>query len=172
MRSAWLSNINQVKPANSDCFASQNRQFHAAMHEEKNSRLIQVDASSRNRDNETIASDLPPEVQDLHVSTQKLLWKLDTRCAITIIFLHFHNTDLTNRILPLFILLVLCSFLDRTNVGNAKLYHLEADLHMTNAQFNQALTAFYPLYIAGQVTSISRNRFVHAKSDFAKGDTK
>ncbi|KAH7413925.1 putative MFS transporter [Phaeosphaeria sp. MPI-PUGE-AT-0046c] len=69
------------------------------------------------------------------ISTRKLLWKLDTR------------------ILPLFILLVLCSFLDRTNVGNAKLFHLEADLRMTNAQYNQGLTAFYPLYIVATVPS-------------------
>lgn len=57
----------------------------------------------------------------------------------------------------MFILLVLCSFLDRTNVGNAKLYHLEADLGMTNGQFNQGLAAFYPLYIAAWVISISTN---------------
>lgn len=60
--------------------------------------------------------------------------------------LMLNNVD---RILPLFVLLTLCSFLDRTNVGNAKLYHLEADLGMTNSQYNQGLTAFYPLYIAG-----------------------
>ena len=55
---------------------------------------------------------------------------------------------LDSRILPIFILLVLCSFLDRTNVGNAKLYHLEADLGMTNKQYIMGLAAFYPLYIA------------------------
>ncbi|OAL04491.1 MFS general substrate transporter [Phaeosphaeriaceae sp. SRC1lsM3a] len=62
-------------------------------------------------------------------------------------------TNTLRRILPLFILLVLCSFLDRTNVGNAKLFHLEADLHMTNAQYNKGLTAFYPLYIVATVPS-------------------
>ncbi|KAL5374818.1 hypothetical protein DPSP01_011654 [Paraphaeosphaeria sporulosa] len=95
-----------------------------------------ADSIPKDREDGTCTgSTIPRNNPSLHTSTQKLLWKLDTR------------------ILPLFILLVLCSFLDRTNVGNAKLYHLEADLRMTNAQYNQALTAFYPLYIAGEIPS-------------------
>ncbi|CAI6331754.1 unnamed protein product [Periconia digitata] len=78
---------------------------------------------------------IPNNEHDLQISTKRLLWKLDTR------------------ILPLFTLLTLCSFLDRTNVGNAKLFHLEFDLHMTNSQYNKGLTAFYPLYIVGAVPS-------------------
>jgi len=58
------------------------------------------------------------------------------------------NSNGGHRILPLLTLLVLCSFLDRTNVGNAKLYNLEADLHMANNQYNSGLAAFYPFYIA------------------------
>lgn len=86
-------------------------------------------------------------VDTCHVSTRKLLWKLDTRYFLLRHRLRMVPTNTLRRILPLFILLVLCSFLDRTNVGNAKLFHLEADLHMTNAQYNKGLTAFYPLYI-------------------------
>ncbi|KAF2736686.1 MFS general substrate transporter [Polyplosphaeria fusca] len=108
---------------------------HPVMHSEKGSRSIQAEYLSKTRDDEALAIGVSHENHELHISTQKLLWKLDTR------------------ILPLFILLVLCSFLDRTNVGNAKLYHLEADLGMTNAQYNQGLTAFYPLYIAGEIPS-------------------
>ena len=88
------------------------------------------------------------------VLTRRLLWKLDIRSP-SIDFLHLHAADHVNRILPLLILLVLCSFLDRTNVGNAKLYNLEADLGMTNAQYNQGLAAFYPLYIAAWVVFAS-----------------
>ncbi|KAL1607875.1 hypothetical protein SLS60_002813 [Paraconiothyrium brasiliense] len=102
-----------------------------ALHEGKDGRPMQADYISKNQNEEAIASNVSHEDREINITTQKLLWKLDTR------------------ILPLFILLVLCSFLDRTNVGNAKLYHIEADLGMTNAQFNQGLTAFYPLYIAG-----------------------
>lgn len=69
--------------------------------------------------------------------TRRLLVKLDTR------------------ILPIFILLVLCSFLDRTNVGNAKLYNMEKDLGMSNTQYIQGLAAFYPLYIAACVSLLS-----------------
>ncbi|KAI1255580.1 hypothetical protein MGN70_002695 [Eutypa lata] len=62
--------------------------------------------------------------------TRKILWKLDTR------------------ILPVLAALFLCSFLDRTNVGNARLYNLEEDLGMTNSQYNQGLAVFYATYIA------------------------
>ncbi|KAK1750127.1 MFS general substrate transporter [Echria macrotheca] len=72
---------------------------------------------------------------DHKLTTRRLLFKLDIR------------------ILPILILLVLCSFLDRTNVGNAKIYHLEADLGMTNGQYAQGLAVFYPLYILAEVPS-------------------
>ncbi|KAK0609400.1 putative MFS transporter [Immersiella caudata] len=67
--------------------------------------------------------------------TRRLLWKLDTR------------------ILPVFILLVLTSFLDRTNVGNAKVYGMDKELNLTPLQYQQGLVAFYPLYIAGEIPS-------------------
>ena len=55
------------------------------------------------------------------------------------------------RILPVLALLFLCSFLDRTNVGNAKTYGLEASLKMTDFQYDKGLTVFYATYIARQV---------------------
>lgn len=48
-------------------------------------------------------------------------------------------------------LLFLCSFLDRTNVGYAKIIGLEKDLHLTNNQYEQGLTVFYATYIARYV---------------------
>ena len=51
------------------------------------------------------------------------------------------------RILPILALLFLCSFLDRTNVGNARIIGLEKDLKITNLQYEQGLTVFYVLYI-------------------------
>lgn len=47
----------------------------------------------------------------------------------------------------------LCSFLDRTNVGNARLYKLEEDVHMTDRQYDQGLAVFYATYIASEVPS-------------------
>lgn len=52
------------------------------------------------------------------------------------------------RVLPILALLFLCSFLDRTNVGNAKILGLAEDLGMTNLQYNQGLAVFYATYIA------------------------
>ncbi len=51
-------------------------------------------------------------------------------------------------ILPVLALLFLCSFLDRTNVGNAKIIGLEKDLNIRNLQYNQGLAVFYATYIA------------------------
>ncbi|KAK4139675.1 uncharacterized protein C8A04DRAFT_32799, partial [Dichotomopilus funicola] len=57
--------------------------------------------------------------------TRRILWKTDTR------------------ILPILSLLFLCSFLDRTNVGNARIIGLEDDLKISNLQYNQGLAVFY-----------------------------
>jgi hypothetical protein len=53
--------------------------------------------------------------------------------------------------LPVLTLLFLCSFLDRTNPGNAKTYNLEANLNMTDNQYDIGLAIFYATYIARQV---------------------
>jgi hypothetical protein len=45
-------------------------------------------------------------------------------------------------------LLFLCSFLDRTNVGNAKTYNLEQDVHMSDIQYETGLAVYYATYIA------------------------
>lgn len=50
------------------------------------------------------------------------------------------------------------SFLDRTNIGNAKLFGLQKSLHMpttgANAiQYNAALAIFFPFYVAAEISS-------------------
>ncbi|CAK7205003.1 hypothetical protein SEUCBS139899_007767 [Sporothrix eucalyptigena] len=69
--------------------------------------------------------------------TRRILWKMDTR------------------ILPVLALLFLCSFLDRTNVGNARLYGLEKELGMDlqDKQYDQGLAVFYATYIVSEVPS-------------------
>lgn len=70
-----------------------------------------------------------------------------------------HNARLTRsilfktdtRVLPILALLFLCSFLDRTNVGNAKIIGLAEDLGISNLQYNQGLAVFYATYIARSV---------------------
>ncbi|TKW53914.1 putative transporter C11D3.18C [Colletotrichum tanaceti] len=56
-------------------------------------------------------------------------------------------------VLPLLALLFLCSFLDRTNVGNAKIIGMEEDLGISNSQYNQGLAVFYATYIASELPS-------------------
>lgn len=51
------------------------------------------------------------------------------------------------RILPMLALLFLCSFLDRTNVGNAKIIGLEQDIGITDHEYDIGLTVFYLFYI-------------------------
>ncbi|KAG9240378.1 major facilitator superfamily domain-containing protein [Calycina marina] len=55
-------------------------------------------------------------------------------------------------------LLYLLSFLDRTNIGNAKLFKLQEDLHMPtkgpgSLQYNTALAVFFPFYVAAEIPS-------------------
>ncbi|BDD55435.1 hypothetical protein MAP00_000956 [Monascus purpureus] len=59
---------------------------------------------------------------------RRLLWKLDCR------------------LVPWLSLLYLVSFLDRTNIGNAKLDGLQEDTHMSDTQYNDTLTIFFISY--------------------------
>lgn len=47
------------------------------------------------------------------------------------------------------------SFLDRTNIGNARLFHLEEDLGMNpkGLDYNIALAIFFPFYVAAEIPS-------------------
>ncbi|KAJ9103578.1 hypothetical protein QFC20_004734 [Naganishia adeliensis] len=64
-----------------------------------------------------------------------LLWKLD------------------KKLVPWMTVLFTLSFLDRTNVGTAKLAGLTKDLHMTQYEFNIASTIFFVSYVAGEIPS-------------------
>jgi len=50
------------------------------------------------------------------------------------------------KLIPWLSFLYLISFLDRTNIGNAKLDGLQQDLHMTDSQYNESLTIFFVSY--------------------------
>lgn len=60
---------------------------------------------------------------------------------------------LDRNLVPFLALLYLLSFLDRTNIGNARLAHLETDLGMKNLDYNIALAVFFPWYVAAEVPS-------------------
>ncbi|KAK5998874.1 putative transporter [Cladobotryum mycophilum] len=57
------------------------------------------------------------------------------------------------RLIPMLALLYLLSFLDRGNIGNAKIEGLIEDLHMTPNQYNWCLTVFFFTYAAFEVPS-------------------
>lgn len=54
---------------------------------------------------------------------------------------------LDTRLVLFVALLYMMSFLDRSNIGNAKVAGLSRDLHLTDAQFSWLLSAFYITYI-------------------------
>lgn len=54
---------------------------------------------------------------------------------------------LDRRIVPYLALLYLCSFLDRVNIGNAKIAGIVGDLGMSESMFNWALSIFFIGYV-------------------------
>ncbi|KXX76424.1 High-affinity nicotinic acid transporter [Madurella mycetomatis] len=55
------------------------------------------------------------------------------------------------RLIPIIAVLYLLAYLDRGNIGNARLADLEEDLNMTGDQYNVALTIFFVSYIIFEV---------------------
>ncbi|KAF9575050.1 hypothetical protein EC968_004547 [Mortierella alpina] len=60
---------------------------------------------------------------------------------------------LDRNLLPLLGILYLFSYLDRVNIGNAKLFGLEEAVHLTNDQYNIALAAFFLAYCIFEMPS-------------------
>ena len=66
---------------------------------------------------------------------KRLLWKLD---------LH---------VLPMISFLYMLAFVDRINIGNARIQGLEKDLHMSGNDYNMALFVFFIPYVLLEVPS-------------------
>ncbi|KAF2499691.1 MFS nicotinic acid transporter-like protein Tna1 [Lophium mytilinum] len=63
------------------------------------------------------------------------------------------------RLIPWLCFLYLISFLDRTNIGNAKIDGLQKDLGMTDGQYNAALSLFFVSYaLAEPLTNVLLKR--------------
>ncbi|KAL1613454.1 hypothetical protein SLS54_010592 [Diplodia seriata] len=96
----------------------------------------------------TVAVDgLPPDPdaglsdEERAAIDRKLLWKLDLK------------------LIPWLSFLYLISFLDRTNIGNAKIDGLQDDLGMTNGQYNASLSIFFISYsLAEPLTNVLLKR--------------
>ena len=57
------------------------------------------------------------------------------------------------KLVPMLFLLLLCAFIDRINIGNARIQGLEKDLGMKGHDFNIALSVFFIPYILLEVPS-------------------
>ncbi|GAD98586.1 MFS transporter [Paecilomyces variotii No. 5] len=65
------------------------------------------------------------------------------------------------RILPVFAFLYLLSHVDRSNLGNAKVEGMNADLGLVGNQYNVASTLFFiPYILFGKVTLKSKPKFI------------
>ena len=84
-------------------------------------------------DSRTTESEVIPTVD--RSQEKRLLWKLD---------LH---------VLPMISILYMLSFIDRINIGNAKIQGLEKDLGMAGSDYNVALFIFFIPYILFEVPS-------------------
>ncbi|KAK4174514.1 major facilitator superfamily domain-containing protein [Triangularia setosa] len=90
-----------------------------------------------------------PEDPDAHLTAaekaevdRKLLWKLD------------------KKLMPWLCFLYLLAFLDRTNIGNAKIAGLSEDLGLTISSYNATLTIFFVSYAVFEpVTNIMLKRY-------------
>ncbi|KAJ7830892.1 major facilitator superfamily domain-containing protein [Mycena olivaceomarginata] len=56
-------------------------------------------------------------------------------------------------ILPVITIFYLLSFLDRVNIGNARLYGLQKDLNISNKEYTIALTLTYVAYVSSELPS-------------------
>ncbi|KAI1204387.1 high-affinity nicotinic acid transporter [Annulohypoxylon truncatum] len=56
-------------------------------------------------------------------------------------------------ILPIMCLICLLCFLDRANIGNARLDNLESDLHLVGLQYNDCLAILFPFYVMAEIPS-------------------
>lgn len=57
------------------------------------------------------------------------------------------------RLVPMLCMLYLTAYLDRTNIGNAKLYGLEKELKMPSNGYNTAIWVFYLTFVIMEVPS-------------------
>ncbi|ERF73511.1 hypothetical protein EPUS_07716 [Endocarpon pusillum Z07020] len=101
-----------------------------------------------------MASTPPPfSVENGHVSEKSDITPVSNGDAIesTSINEKALMRKIDSRLLPAVTLLYLCSFLDRSNVGNARLEGLSSDLDMTGNQYLTSLTLFFIGYVLFEV---------------------
>ncbi|KAL9617712.1 MAG: hypothetical protein Q9160_007486 [Pyrenula sp. 1 TL-2023] len=98
---------------------------------------LEEEISSQDSPRATDASSVEKASETLHdpSAEKKLLRKIDLR------------------LIPILSLLYLCAFVDRINIGNARIQGLEKDLNMHGHDYNIALLVFFPTYILLEIPS-------------------
>jgi len=102
-----------------------------------------------------------PSSHPHHRSRKDLINEIDdlaTRPGVTMAsFAHLDEKKILRkmdlRLIPMLALLYLLSFLDRGNIGNAKIQGLDTDLHLAGSRYNWCLTIFFFSYAAFEVPS-------------------
>lgn len=97
---------------------------------------LETDTSNVLRESELGISDSGNEGPNEGINEKSLLRKLDLK------------------LLPPLSLLYLLSFLDRSNVANARIEGLVADLHITGNQYLTALTLYFIGYVIFEVSTV------------------
>ncbi|KAI9276867.1 major facilitator superfamily domain-containing protein [Phascolomyces articulosus] len=99
---------------------------------EKGIAVVKEYDSSSDQEGDVIQQDYEPLTDKEY---RRLRWKLDLR------------------IVPFCGLLYLCSFLDRSNIGNAKIAGITSHLNISDDQFNVALSIFFVGYVIFEIPS-------------------
>ncbi|KAG2198266.1 hypothetical protein INT47_004350 [Mucor saturninus] len=90
----------------------------------------------------SIESEISGFIAPTAAEEKAVMWKLD------------------RRIIPFLGLLYLCSFLDRVNIGNAKLAGITKDLSISSGDYNIALSLFFVGYVLFEVPSNMILKFI------------
>ncbi|TID21558.1 High-affinity nicotinic acid transporter [Venturia nashicola] len=96
-----------------------------------------------------VNTDMPHSVQSSQYSSQRadeeITWTDEEERAL--------RRKLDYHIVPIVTLLYLLCFIDRSNIGNARIQGLSKDLKLTGFKFNWSLTVFYLTYIIVEIPS-------------------
>ncbi|KAI1100329.1 putative MFS transporter [Jackrogersella minutella] len=114
--------------------------------------------SSDGKENRPVSSTHEQRIEkDVHLAAEEGFAATDSHGAPIIEFDRLAERKLRNKIdlavVPTVSLLYLFCFIDRSNIGNARLAGLEADLGMSGNDYNMLLSIFFVSYIVFEVPS-------------------
>ncbi|KAF6762630.1 MFS general substrate transporter [Ephemerocybe angulata] len=101
-----------------------------------------------------MSSNDPNDIEDAYARgmTKRILWKLDSNILPPLALVSTSRCPLFSD-MKVVSKLWLANFIDRSNIGNARIAGLEKDTHLVGNQFNVLLTLFYVTYVLVEVPS-------------------